>query len=338
LKKVQPGEIIKFGLNNSLSKKKYFNHSNEFIRNKKTRFNKEILAETDKIINESIRERLVADVPVGIFLSGGLDSSLIAAIASKYQPNINCFTLKFDNASYDESHYANLVTNNLKIKHNIFNINKKNLIKEWDNLNFYLDEPINDSSMLPTYILSKKSSDYVKVALTGDGCDELFAGYINFKSIFLSKLTQKIKEDSYIDKAFKSLIDKLPNSYEYMNKKFLLKQFSKTFGKNENLHSLYAMSSFSGNELKRILNTKIDEKLIFEEIDILNNFNKDKLSALENLQLQFLSFYLPDNILTKSDRSSMYNSIELRSPFLSNKLSKMSFNIEFNSKLKKLYF
>ena len=256
---------------------------------------------------------------MGIFLSGGLDSSLITAIAKKYDNNITTHTIKFEDTSYDESIFAKEVAQYLKTKHFEYKINKNELVDTWDNIIKKLDDPINDSSLIPTYLLSKYSKNSIKVALTGDGSDELFGGYINFKVLFFSFFLKNITTEGSIKQILKFLIKKLPNNDGYMSNKFLLNQLTNGMGKNEFLQTIYCMSSFNEESIFKLTNDQLDvSKYLYTILKKFKNSNIDKHNFLTYF---FLKYYLSDNILIKSDRSSMMNSIELRSPFLSNELS-----------------
>ena len=148
---------------------------------------KETVFRLDKLIEDSVKQRLVADVPVGLFLSGGIDSSLIAYYAKKYSSRIESFTIKMDSKSYDESEYANEVSKYLKIKNHTLLLKEKDLLESLYDLEKKIDEPLNDPSIIPTYLVSKLAKNYVKVALSGDGADELFSGYAPFKHIRIMK-------------------------------------------------------------------------------------------------------------------------------------------------------
>lgn len=324
--KVEPGEIITYSLNNFLEKKKYIKYE------KNINLNKGFSNENNfkSVLENSIKSRLISDVPLGIFLSGGLDSSLITAIAKKYDNNITTHTIKFEETSYDESIYAKEVAQYFKIKHFEYNINKNELTNNWDNIIKNLDDPINDSSLIPTYLLSKYSKNSIKVALTGDGSDELFGGYINFKVLFFSSFLKKINSKGFIKEILKLIIKKLPNNDKYMSNKFLFNQLTNGLGKNEFLQTIYCMSSFNEDNIFELTNNEFDvNKYLFK---ILSEFKNSNINKHNFLTYYFLKYYLSDNILVKSDRSSMMNSIELRSPFLSHELSDYILQMQRNEK------
>src|SRR5262249_6291406 len=134
----------------------------------------------DAILDETVRSRLIADVPVGVFLSGGVDSSLVAAFAARHAPGLTAITVAMPEASHDEAPVAKVLARKLGLVHEIVPLDDASLIESFDTLAKRMDEPLADSSLLPTYAICRAARQRVKVALGGDGADELFAGYINF--------------------------------------------------------------------------------------------------------------------------------------------------------------
>ena len=144
-----------------------------------------------KIINNkieiSVKDKMISDVPIGVFLSGGIDSSLVAAIMKKYsETKINTFTVASENSNFDESERAKEISKHLGANHHLIEVSKKQQLEVINDINNIYDEPFSDSSQIPTIILSKFTKDYVKVALTGDGADEIFYGYNRY--IFAEKI------------------------------------------------------------------------------------------------------------------------------------------------------
>jgi len=130
------------------------------------------------LLDESVQKRLIADVPLGVFLSGGIDSSVVVALASKHTQNLNTFSIGYkDEPFFDETRYANLVAKKFNTNHTVFSLSNDDLYEHLYNILDYMDEPFADSSAIAVYILSNYTAKHVKVALSGDGGDELFAGY-----------------------------------------------------------------------------------------------------------------------------------------------------------------
>src|SRR5262245_2898010 len=142
----------------------------------------ERLDRLEATLDKTVRERLIADVPVGVFLSGGVDSSLIAALVARHAPGLTAITVAMPEASYDETPAAKTLARTLGLAHEVIPLDDERLIASFDVLSTRMDEPLADSSLLPTYALCRRARRQVKVALGGDGADELFAGYISFRA------------------------------------------------------------------------------------------------------------------------------------------------------------
>ena len=129
-------------------------------------------------MSESVKKRLISDVPLGAFLSGGIDSSVVVALASQYTKHLNTFSIGYkDNPFFDETKYADLVAKRYETNHTVFSLTNQDFLEHIDNILSYIDEPFADSSAIPEYILSYHTRKHVTVALSGDGGDEVFAGY-----------------------------------------------------------------------------------------------------------------------------------------------------------------
>jgi asparagine synthase (glutamine-hydrolysing) len=185
IKKVLPGYIYKF----KNGKVDQVNFSQSIIENKK-KYTSDNLITLDNILNDSVKKTLISDAPIGILLSGGLDSSIITAIAKKYDNNIPTFSASFVNKTYDESEYIEFIAKNLGIKNYLYKFTELDLKNSINQFLEYLDEPFADPSMISTFLLCKFTREKVKVALTGDGSDELFAGYPNFKIARFARLIE----------------------------------------------------------------------------------------------------------------------------------------------------
>jgi asparagine synthase (glutamine-hydrolysing) len=325
INKVLPGECIRIN-DSKITKKIYFNLNQE---NKNNISMNESLEIIDQLLEKSVKERLVADVPVGVFLSGGIDSSLISYYAKNINPNITSYTIKMENDTYDESKYAELVAKTLGIKNNITEFNNSEILQSLDFIENKMDEPLGDPSILPTYLLSKFAKESVKVVLSGDGADELFCGYAPFKGInYLNLLNFIPKSMGHI---LTSLMEKIPSQDNYMSYHFLLKHISRGFGYPPNQQVFRWMSPFSNNDIQKLLKRDYTEEYLHN-----NSWTKiiDKSKdpeIINDLSKIFLQHYLPNDILTKVDRASMYNGLEVRSPFLSKDI------IDFSLKLPNKY-
>ena len=267
------------------------------------------------LLDKSVKKRLVADVPVGIFLSGGLDSSIISMLAQKNSKDkINTFSINFSEESFDESKYADYISNKINSTHYSKSINSKNIEGIWKEFFEKIDEPISDSSLLSYYSLCKFSRTKVKVALGGDAADELIAGYDTFKALKYAHIFKNLG----IFKArplINYLTTKIPTNYSYMNLKFKIERFFRFTGKEMALANLNWLSPLNSNEISEIFGEKISEEELYSEaIDLWkkNNYSNNLDKSLEF----FTKLFLQDQILVKTDRLSMMNGLEVRSPFL----------------------
>lgn len=269
-----------------------------------------------------INDQLIADRPIGIFLSGGVDSSLIAAIAKQQRENLDTFTIKFPYNSFDESQYASQVAKVLKTNHHTIEFTKADCLDAAESLLNQIDIPFADSSLLPTYLLCKAAKQQVTVALGGDGADELFYGYPNFK---LAKLMPFIaKTPKALAPPIQTLLSLLPEKNGYMNKVFLLKQFAQGLGQPTYLQTIYWMAPISPTQLKKLSK----DKYRFDTAEYLKGLCQDsgfqRSDTLESLQEYFINWYLASDILCKTDRAAMYNSLEVRSPMLDKRISTLA--------------
>lgn len=331
--RLKPGHYIQYAQNNQYVIKQYWQpeHTSKTFLN-----NDSLLYELELLLTNSIKEKMIADVPLGLFLSGGLDSSLICALASKTSNNINAYTIKMPEHSFDESLYAKQVADYLNIPLNVIELTNNDISQAFSELYTFLDEPFSDSSMLPSYLLCKSSRNSIKVALGGDGADELFAGYPNFYALGYSTIMQKTP--TFVGKYLQKTLGALPATSKYMSKRFKLKQLCNGFGKPALEQSFYWMSAWTPDEQmvlwnqehRAILKSQVEKQ--FQEYT-QSLYNLESLPSLNKLQQLFLNTYLPNDILFKMDRASMFNSLEVRSPFLSTDIAKFALSIPPTQKL-----
>ena len=268
----------------------------------------------DELLQTAIEQQLVADVPVGIFLSGGLDSSLVAAIARQHHPDVSTYTVKFDQAGFDESAHAEAVARHLGTRHHTIELSGQNCADAFDELIAKVDQPLADSSLLPTFLLCQATRRHVTVALGGDGADELFVGYPNFKLLWLTSVLAALPKSA--GRLLRGVADLMPASHGYMDWRFLLRQLGYGVGIERGLQSVFWMSALAPQDqaavwqnqpgVEQALRTAIGEQLR----------DSGGASVFEQWRLHFLYYYLAYDILLKTDRASMYNSLEVRSPFL----------------------
>ncbi len=289
----------------------------------------------ENLIDASVKKRLISDVPLGAFLSGGIDSSIVVALASRYTNQLKTFSIGFhDEPFFDETKYANLVAKKFNTNHTVFSLTTQDLFDDLFLMLDYLDEPFADSSALPVHILSRHTRKHVTVALSGDGADELFGGYMKHVGEY------KIRNAGYIE----WLISRL---------NFILKKMPQS--RNNKLTNIFRRLNKMSDGL--LLNVK-DRYRLFSSIgsyEYVNNLLTDKWRAnnhtiqeTENEWLNYLlsnkdmnevlltdmNLVLPSDMLYKVDRMSMANSLEVRAPFLDFELVDFAFSLPADFKIK----
>ena len=297
---------------------------------------KEAIGELERLIDNGVKERLMADVPLGIFLSGGIDSGAVAYFAQKNSgQKIKTFSIGFEESSFDESVYARKISDFLKTEHYHQVLTAKDSLDLIPNLADFIDEPLADPSVIPTYLLSKFTKNYVTVALGGDGGDELFAGYPTFQAEKLVGWYRKIP--SPVRKLIiEKIINQLPASEKNFSWEFKLKKFLEGANqKNQYRHQDWLGSFDRPNREKLILPgvwRELKEKNEYEEID---GYFKESGGFDFNNQLLYLYLrtYLMDQVLVKVDRMSMSVALEVRAPFLDYQLVEFVSSLPFNYKL-----
>lgn len=321
----------------------YFIHRNKKLSIHKywsLNFNKKLKLSTKewqelvlKEMERSIRSHLISDVPVGVLLSGGLDSSIIVALMAKHSSQkINTFSIGFDDKKFDETSYAKKVSDMYKTNHIQLNLNSNELLKNISTLAEYFDEPIGDNSILPSFLVSKLVSSKVKVALTGDGGDENFAGYDRYMFVNIGNLISKMPQPTkaalgLIVKAFyklhpTKLTERGDRFFSSIGEKFYRKYLNyNSFFTNKTKQDLYSQT----------FKEKVGQNDTFESYQ--NLYDKD-LTDLDNALKIDINTYLPDDLLYKSDTASMASGLELRAPFLDHILMEKIATMPSEMKLK----
>ena len=332
--KLEPGHLLVWQ-NNKSTKKQYWDI--DFNRYKIDFNNRPlVLKEFGSLLEDGVKRRLIADVPLGIFLSGGIDSSTVAYYAGKNSSQkIKTFSIGFKDKSFDETRYANQVADFLKTEHYHQNCTPSDLLNSIPNIAQINDEPFADASVIPTHLLSKFARQSVTVALGGDGGDELLAGYPTFQALKLAKLLRYLPDFGI--SALQKIVNLLPVSLDNFSLDFKLKRLMSGYEHKTEIQNQIWLGSFNPLENKRLLleniNTAIDFRQSFVEIESL--LVKVKNQSLENrLIYLYLKQYLVDDILFKTDRASMYNSLEVRAPFLDYRLVDFANSLPYDSKLR----
>ncbi len=320
--KLMPGAILKYSENQELKISKYWDSVEEFKASNEKKFTgsyKEAIEEVKERIDYSCKNRLISDVPVGAFLSGGIDSSNLVYSLSRQKINIETFSVGFHDKRTNELGYANQIAKDLVTRHNEIFIDEDECINEIYNIVESYDEPFSDPSLIPTFLLSKHARKKVTVAISGDGADELFGGYPRYNKI--SQYWDNIKGHPIF---LKNLFYKL--SFKSSSSRIrILTSLGKKIRKlsHKNLAQLY------NDEMSR---WRPDEGLYkLSEIDSFEDENSNdsntRISYFRSLMLKDIKTYLPSNLLVKIDRASMANSLEVRNPFLDENLVKFVWSL-----------
>jgi len=292
----------------------------------------EYVEELRSILEGAVKARLVADVPVGVFLSGGLDSGLVAALATKQNQELECFSIGFEDPSFDESLYAKQIARSLKAKHHLKVFTMKEMLEHLLALPDILDEPLADASILPTYLLSKFTAEKVKVALSGDGGDELFAGYQTYQAHRLVTYFDSLP--AFVKNSLKAMASYLPVSHDNLSTDFKVKQFLKGAGVSSEIRFFIWMGAFIDQEKRALLSPDLRAELARDNTyeDIFRHISASRLTKdMERILYLSMKLYLQDGVLVKVDRASMANSLEVRCPLLDHEF------VDFACKLPMLY-
>lgn len=289
--------------------------------------------ELDTRLRGAISRQLVADVKLGVFLSGGIDSSLITAIAAEMAPDITALTVRAGTGDFDETEYARLAARHIGVRHEIVDLAPGELQDAMAAIEAHLSEPLADSSLLPTYLVCRAARARMTVALGGDGADELFAGYPNFRVQRWAGVMRHFPPAS--GTILGAALDALPPGQGYMNFRFRLRQLAQGFGAHPARQSYLWMAPFGPAEMDAIwapgaLPGPLAQS-IWAPVDAAHAASS--ATGAEALLHQFLLTYLPDDILMKTDRAAMFNGLEVRSPFLDRGFAEYACALPLGAKL-----
>ena len=355
ISKVEAGNMAIFNLNENLFNEepniiRWFSYEKLFAKNINSKFSSEddAIAALDKSIKKATLEQSISDVPLGCFLSGGIDSSLVAAtLQSQSIKKINTFTIGFDNNEFDESKHAKKVADYLGTNHHEFILEPNDALKIIEDLPNIYSEPFADSSQIPTALICQKiKSSGITVALSGDGGDEVFGGYVRHFMVpnIWSKMRiipfeiRKLMGKLFLNKQFSVINNFLFfNSYNFENKLTKLASRLRFVRSQEELFKSLIIDNF--NE-KMYTNSCLDSIINShnKKVNLFPNFNSEKkIDFCEKMLIWDTLAYLTDDILVKVDRASMFYSLETRAPFLDHRMIEIASRIPSNFKVKNNY-
>lgn len=279
------------------------------------------------LLSDAVKLRLQADVPVGCFLSGGLDSSLISALAKQEKPDLKTFSISFKEHSYlDESRYAELVSNHLKTTHHAYLLSEEDFLQELPDFLKSIDEPFADSSAFNLYLLSKHSRKEVKVALSGDGADELFKGYLKHKALLFSA---------------HPLLRPISGSLNFIGSRLAGSRENAIQNKLRQVHKLKQLRSLNPLEKQEFLASisthREAESIIASGVSgkaFRQLFQNSGNYAAYPLEDWFdLKVVLAEDMLVKTDRFSMRHGLEIRNPFLDYRVVDFALHLNHRQKI-----
>lgn len=320
VRKLKEGHILTLDLKSKEETLKPYWQVQSFVDKKIIKLKEEeIILETEKIFQKSFQYRMISDVPVGLFLSGGYDSSLVSALLQSASTNkIKTFTIGFENQEFDESDHAEKVANYLGTDHKTLLCTETEAKEIIPKLPIIFDEPFGDSSAIPTYLVSKMASSEVKVVLSADGGDEQFMGYQRHVNAF--KLAQLMKLfGPKLSKRLGHLGSSLP--LDRIKRKIVLAMAD---GHISNI-PLFQTQTLHQEELAQLLNHSFKTSLI----------QKPKSKSINSLFATEYLHYMQDDILTKVDRTTMYCGIEGREPLLDYSIAEWMLSLPIEMKYKK---
>jgi asparagine synthase (glutamine-hydrolysing) len=340
--KLSPGSILKIRQGGPPQISKYWSMDNVVSNGKSHPLlvdDEELISTTEKILEESVASRMIADVPLGAFLSGGIDSSAVVALMQKNSMHpVKTFSIGFHEKNYNEADHAASIARHLGAEHTEFYVTSKDAMDVIPLIPDMYDEPFADSSQIPTYLVSKLTREHVTVALSGDGGDEVFAGYNRYclADKLVNKLAWLTPMGRYILR--KTILTLPPRYWTNIFSKLPAKINIPLAG-----DKLYKFADIIQLDKKEVY-TKLVSHWYPSNILVFNTGNSTSMNnydqalsqidtLIEQMQYQDLVSYLPDDILTKVDRASMAASLEVRVPFLDHRLIEHAWRLPLSSKV-----
>jgi asparagine synthase (glutamine-hydrolysing) len=336
VKKLMPGHFIKVSRQKAEVKAYYEIHYDRNAVEKSTLSYDNAKEKLKSLLEDSVQRRLVADVPLGCFLSGGIDSSVVTALASKHKPDLHTFSIGYrDEKFFDETHYAKLVAKKFNTNHTVFSLTNDDLYAHVRSILDYIDEPFADSSAIAVYILSKETRKHATVALSGDGADELLAGY-NKHAAAYRVLHPGVAENSI--KTLGPLLKIFPQS----RNNFLSNKVRQAvrFYEGAKLNSAdryWQWASFATlKDASKLLNVASNTDQSLHDFnarrkEILNNIPERE--DINDVLLTDMHLVLANDMLTKVDLMSMANGLEVRVPFLDYRVVNFIFSLPDHYKI-----
>ncbi|MFK8013648.1 MAG: asparagine synthase (glutamine-hydrolyzing) [Marinicellaceae bacterium] len=336
--KLEPGHYLTYDLvSKSFEITRYWNATEHYLKDKTEDKESKIIADLEDLLTDAVNLRMVSDVPVGVFLSGGYDSSLVTALlAQDKSRQLHTFTIGFEDKKYNEAEHAKTVAKHFKTDHTEYYVSNQDMLDKIESLPHHYDEPFADSSSIPTMIVAELAKKDVTVALSADGGDEMFCGYSKYFMLkkFESTFNNSIKKGS-INGLLKILNQKhaarlnswLPKKYQSTNIQDKFVKFKRAMNAQSLAEMFCNASSYvAADEVSKML--KIQPNL-FNKFE----FHKE-LSFMDNMMLVDYKAFMVDDVLVKVDRACMSNSLEGREPLLDHRIIEFMARIPLDIKYK----
>jgi asparagine synthase (glutamine-hydrolysing) len=331
ISKLPAGHYLSFDLkSHNLVINQYWDFSEYSIKHESISKSKNELHDT--LVNAT-RKRLISDVPLGLFLSGGIDSSLILGCLSNIvdTKKVDTFSIGFEEKAFDESKFSTMMAEKYHTRHHLKIIKAHDCLDVLPEIIDKMDEPISDPSIVPTYILSEYTRKFVTVALSGDGADELFGGYPKY---FIHRYLRFYDHlPRYLQKWFKNIMLYLPTNPNNCLLNYKVKKGVSYLDYPYYLRSNLWTSNFDLDELQTIFKPVISKEDIISPIEHYHSsfHGKDRVNELMYLDIKLM---LQDMYLVKVDRASMFHALEVRSPFLDLEVARISGEMPSSFKVK----
>ena len=352
LRTVRPGTVLTFAPDLEVTESTYWSASELYAESsiRPTRLalgampEAELLDRVESELAEAFRYRLVSDVPVGLFLSGGIDSSIVAALLAKTPgTTLRTFTIGYAGSEFDESDYARTVAAHLGAQHTEFTVSEAEALALFSRLDDIADEPIGDSSLVPTLMVSELARAHVKVAMSADGADELFGGYARYAACarYASHNGGLIRAARWLSA---EVLSRLPPHWIAACYRLTRGKHQRFAGIEDKLRKFINLSrapdTFSGyraaiSEWSAGQSSEFGASSPEFESELTRSFNAAECTDVESRYMHFdLTRYMPGDLLTKVDRASMAVSLEAREPFLDHKLAALAVALPLEWKLR----
>ncbi|VAW45900.1 Asparagine synthetase [glutamine-hydrolyzing] [hydrothermal vent metagenome] len=336
--KLLPGHYLQYDLtDSSFEITKYWDVADHYQKDKFNCGETRIITDLTELLTDAINLRMVADVPVGVFLSGGYDSSLVTALLAQDKTRkLHTFTIGFEDKRFNEAEHAKAIAQHFNTQHTELYVSNQAMLDKVESLPFYYDEPFADSSALPTMMVAELAKKDVTVALSADGGDEVFCGYSKyfmlkrFESIFnhpLKKALLRFGLRPFSPKTIETINSWLPKSKQPTNIQDKFIKFNRAMHSESLATMFYNASSYVATEdVNKFLKIKAGT---FNQLEF-----DDNLSFMDNMLLTDYTTFMVDDVLTKVDRATMSNSLEGREPLLDHRIIEFMARVPLDIKYK----